>query len=79
MADSFGRKIVILVSDLFFSAGSILLAFATSYAQLLIGRALVGFGIGFSAMIIPLYLSEMSPEHIRGKLVTINVVGITIG
>jgi len=45
----------------------------------MIGRFLVGFGVGVASMIVPLYISEIAPVHIRGFLVSINNFMITFG
>ncbi len=52
---------------------------ANTIFTLIIGRIIVGFGVGIASMIIPVYLSEVSPVCIRGKVVACYVVVITIG
>jgi len=47
--------------------------------MLLIGRLFIGFGIGVVSMSVNVYLSECSPEKIRGAIVTTNVLFITFG
>jgi SP family myo-inositol transporter-like MFS transporter 13 len=76
---AFGRRGVILLSSLLFAMGSVLLACATSYAALLVGRLVVGVAIGFSSMTVPLYIAEVSPPDIRGRLVSLNTVCVTGG
>lgn len=46
---------------------------------LVTGRIIVGVGIGISSYIAPLYISEISPPHRRGALVSLNQLAITIG
>ena len=43
------------------------------------GRLIVGLGVGLASCIVPLYIGELAPAKIRGRLVTINVVAITLG
>jgi SP family myo-inositol transporter-like MFS transporter 13 len=43
------------------------------------GRFIVGLGVGSASCIVPLYIGELSPSAMRGRLVTINCVGITLG
>ena len=43
------------------------------------GRFIVGLGVGLASCIVPLYIGELSPTKIRGRLVTINGVAITLG
>ena len=55
------------------------MAWAPSIGTLMFGRFVVGLGVGFAAQIVPLYLSEIAPKEIRGKLVAMNICTITIG
>lgn len=75
----FGRKPVILLSSLLFTIGSILMGVAQSFPALLVGRLAVGIGIGFSSMTVPLYIAEVSPPHVRGRLVSLNTLLVTGG
>lgn len=75
----FGRKPVILLSSLLFTLGSVLMGVAQSFSALLVGRLAVGVGIGFSSMTVPLYIAEVSPPHVRGRLVSLNTLLVTGG
>ncbi|KAK9130143.1 hypothetical protein Sjap_010630 [Stephania japonica] len=77
--DSFGRKKSILISDLNFILGAIVMAVAPTPAVIIIGRVLVGLGVGIASMTAPLYISEASPTKIRGALVATNGLLITGG
>ena len=50
------------------------MAFTPSIAILVLGRFIVGLGVGTAAMVVPVYLAEISPTSIRGILVSSNVV-----
>ncbi|ERN15075.1 hypothetical protein AMTRI_Chr05g67140 [Amborella trichopoda] len=63
-----GRRISILCGGFSFALGAILNAFAQNIAMLIIGRLLLGVGIGFGNQAVPLYLSEMAPARIRGAM-----------
>ena len=65
----YGRVRTVGASSLFFIAGPLLMAFATSIAQLVLGRLVIGLGIGVSAVVIPAYLAEMAPPALRGAAV----------
>ena len=54
------------------------MAFAPTIAWLMVGRLIIGLGVGAASQIVPLYLSEVAPVEIRGKLVAFNVATITI-
>ena len=43
------------------------------------GRFIAGTGIGMHSMVVPVYIAECSPEHVRGRLDTLWVFAITIG
>lgn len=46
---------------------------------MVLGRLVVGVGVGSASCIVPLYIGELSPDAIRGRLVTVNCVAITLG
>ncbi len=77
ISDSIGRKPVILVADVFFTLGSIVMALAPSVGILILGRIIMGIGVGIASQVVPLYLSEIAPVQIRGRIVAINVIAIT--
>ena len=79
MNDRFGRRPSILIADMLFLAGSIVMAFAPAPAVIIVGRVLVGLGVGMASMTSPLYISEASPARIRGALVSTNGLLITAG
>ncbi|KAJ1400343.1 Sugar/inositol transporter [Sesbania bispinosa] len=72
MNDKLGRKKSILTADVLFFAGAIVMAVAPVPWVIIIGRVLVGLGVGMASMTAPLYISEVSPAAIRGALVCIN-------
>jgi SP family myo-inositol transporter-like MFS transporter 13 len=79
LADSLGRKPIIIISDLLFLIGAIVMCSAQTIIALMLGRIIVGFGVGIASMIVPVYLSEVSPICVRGRVVAWFVVVITAG
>ncbi|KAI4311923.1 hypothetical protein MLD38_036787 [Melastoma candidum] len=77
--DRFGRKISILLADIVFFVGAIVMAAAPAPWVIIVGRILVGLGVGMASMTSPLYISEASPARIRGALVSTNGLLITGG
>lgn len=77
--DRFGRKKSILLADILFFIGAIVMAAAPAPWVIVIGRILVGLGVGMASMTSPLYISECSPARIRGALVSTNGLLITGG
>lgn len=78
-ADKFGRKAGIYAGCLLFTIGAILQASAYSFAQMCVGRLVVGLGVGSAAMVIPLYIAEIAPTKSRGRLIGLNNMSITGG
>ncbi|MBO0902816.1 sugar porter family MFS transporter [Jiella sonneratiae] len=79
IADSLGRRKVIIAAAALFVVGALLCAFADSYLLLLAGRLVLGLAIGVASMLTPLYLSEMAPADKRGAVVSLNQMCITSG
>lgn len=74
---AFGRRPCIAVADVLFIAGSVLMAAAPNVAVVLVGRVVVGLGIGISSATIPVYLAEVtSPKH-RGATIVLNNLFLT--
>jgi len=78
-ADRFGRRNVLIAVAILFIVGAIGTALALTATWLAIGRVIVGVAIGVASFTAPLYISEVSPANVRGKLVSLNQLMITIG
>lgn len=74
-----GRRWVIAMANIVFIAGAIIQAAAHGSWTLIGGRFVVGIGVGIASMIVPLWISELAPAHLRGRLVTLNIVFLTLG
>ncbi|XP_061357221.1 sugar transport protein 10-like [Gastrolobium bilobum] len=74
-----GRKPSMFLGGLFFLVGALLNGFAQNIAMLIVGRLLLGFGVGYCNQSVPVYLSEMAPAKIRGALNMGFQMMITIG
>ncbi|KAK8107837.1 uncharacterized protein PG998_009850 [Apiospora kogelbergensis] len=79
LADRVGRRPVILLADILFAVGALGQAYATTVGQMTAGRAVVGAAVGAASFVTPLYLAELAPAAHRGRLVTLNVLAITLG
>ncbi|CAM8918264.1 unnamed protein product [Rhodiola kirilowii] len=75
----FGRKPTMLIAGLFFIVGVVLNAAAQDLAMLIVGRILLGCGVGFANQAVPLFLSEIAPTRIRGGLNILFQLNVTIG
>ncbi|XP_021343197.1 proton myo-inositol cotransporter-like isoform X2 [Mizuhopecten yessoensis] len=78
-SDMFGRKITIMWSCVVFTLGAVVMGVSPDKEVLFVGRLVVGIGIGFASMSVPVYVAEAAPPTIRGALVTLNQLFITIG
>ncbi|XP_043723646.1 inositol transporter 4-like isoform X1 [Telopea speciosissima] len=74
-----GRRISILIADILFFIGALVMAASIHPYMIICGRLLVGMGVGMASMTGPLYISEASPAKIRGALVSTNGLLITGG
>ena len=79
MSDKYGRRLVIIVSAFVFIAGAIGSALSDSVGVLTFSRVVIGVAIGFASAVAPVYISEMAPPDIRGRLVTLFQLAVTIG
>lgn len=79
LSDRYGRKIVLLLSAILFSASGIGCMIAADEMQLIIFRIMGGVGIGVASVISPLYIAEVSVPRYRGQLVSLYQLAITIG
>jgi len=72
--DYFGRKITVVFASVIYILGVIVEFVSPSYGVLVAGRIIVGVGVGWFASTVPMYIAELSPSSIRGRLVTSNQV-----
>lgn len=79
LGDIIGRRRTILYGSLIFFIGGALQTMATTMALMMLGRIIAGFGVGMLSTIVPVYQSEISPPHNRGKLACIEFSGNIIG
>ncbi len=79
LSDAFGRKKILIASALFFLASAALSAFPRNFIELVIARFIGGYGVGMASMLSPLYIAEISPARIRGRLVSLNQFTIVGG
>lgn len=75
----FGRKPSMLAGGVSFLVGAGINGGATNVAMLIVGRILLGVGVGFANQAVPVYLSEMAPFNYRGALNIMFQLAITIG
>ncbi|TVY42320.1 MFS glucose transporter [Lachnellula subtilissima] len=79
LADRISRKYSMLVAVVVFTLGTGLQTGAQNPGMLFAGRVIGGIGIGMFSMVIPLYQAEIAPPELRGSLVSLQQLSITVG
>ena len=79
LSDYLGRKLTMLISAALFSISAIGCAVCGSFDSLVAFRIIGGVGIGIVSIVSPIYISEVSPAKIRGTLVSLYQLAVTIG
>jgi len=79
IADWTGRKKVLILCAVLFIVSAILSALPRSFTELVIARFIGGIGVGVASVVSPMYIAEISPAKIRGRLVALNQLAIVVG
>ena len=79
LADRLGRRRLLIFTAIVFGLGALGAALAPGTTVLITARIIAGVAIGIASFVAPLYISEIAPVAIRGKLVSINQVALTSG
>jgi sugar porter (SP) family MFS transporter len=79
ISDRFGRRPVLRVAAILFTVSAIASAIAPDYLTLVIARMVGGLGVGAALIIAPMYIAELAPADIRGRMVSFNQLNIVIG
>ena len=79
MADRYGRKPLLLVSALIFFFSAYATGAFSSFIWFLVARFWGGIGIGIASGLSPMYIAEVAPTAIRGRLVSLNQLTIVLG
>lgn len=79
LSDRFGRKKLLFISAILFGLSSLLSALPRTFEEFLMARFIGGLGIGAASMICPVYIAEVSPERLRGRLGALFQLGIVTG
>jgi len=79
LSDWLGRKKVLLLAAVLFAVSAVGSALPRTLSQLVVARIIGGLGVGAASMLSPLYISEVAPANIRGRLVSLNQLAIVSG
>ncbi len=79
LSDRLGRKKMLAVAAVLFLTSALASALAPGFTLLVLARIAGGIGVGIASIVAPLYISEIAPAHVRGRLVTLYQLAITAG
>lgn len=79
LADKYGRKPLLIVAAVLFTVSAIATGLFDDFVLFNIARFIGGVGIGVASALSPMYIAEISPSAIRGKLVSLNQMTIVLG
>jgi len=79
LADAVGRRKTLAIAAVCFMTSAIGTAIPQTFAQFVFWRMVGGVGVGLAAVTSPMYIAEIAPAHLRGRLVTVNQLAIVIG
>ena len=79
LSDRFGRKKLLVLSALLFAVSSVLTGWAGTFTWFVVWRIVGGVAIGMASNLSPMYIAEVAPAHLRGRLVAINQLTIVLG
>ncbi|HCG46621.1 sugar porter family MFS transporter [Corynebacterium flavescens] len=79
VADRYGRRTTLILGGLIFVAGSIWCALAGTIGSLALARAFLGVAVGGVSIVSPMYISEIVPAAVRGRMVSLNTLMIVVG
>ena len=79
VTDGLGRRKVLILSGIIFGVGALWSGFASNATSLILARLFLGVAIGTASFAVPLYIAEISPTKVRGTLVSLFQLMITIG
>ena len=78
-AERFGRKLPLIIAAAIFMVSSIFMGWSSTHSALIVWRIIAGIGVGAASMLSPVYIAEVSPAAIRGRMVSINQLTIVSG
>ncbi|MEJ2594177.1 MAG: sugar porter family MFS transporter [bacterium] len=79
LSDKYGRKRMLSVAASLYAISAVGSALAPSFIWLVIARMIGGFGVGASLIIAPMYIAEIAPPNLRGRMVSFNQLNIVLG
>ena len=78
-ADRFGRRPSVTICVILYLVGTLLMALSPTWTTLLAGRIVTGVGVGVAFVTVPVYVAELAPARLRGRLTTLFDISINVG
>lgn len=79
LSDRYGRKVLLKIAAILYTISAIGSALAPSFLFLVVARMIGGFGVGASLILAPMYIAEIAPPDMRGRMVSFNQLNIVLG
>jgi MFS transporter, SP family, arabinose:H+ symporter len=79
LSNAYGRRTILRWAAVFYAVSALASALAPNFTTLVIARMIGGFGVGASLIIAPMYIAEIAPPNLRGRLVSFNQLNIVVG
>ena len=79
IADRFGRRLTLIAGGIIFVLGSVWCALSGSVGMLATARTFLGFAVGAVSIVSPMYIAEIVPAKVRGRMVSLNTLAIVVG
>lgn len=79
LSSVYGRKVILKYAAVLYAISAVASALAPDFTFLVVARMIGGFGVGASLIIAPMYIAEISPPNMRGRMVSFNQLNIVIG
>ena len=79
LGDRFGRRPMLMLAAILFLLSALGCALLPTFSSIIAARILGGVGVGIASSMVPLYISEIAPARIRGRLVTYYQLAVTLG
>src|ERR1700720_598879 len=79
VSDRYGRRKGLLLAAGIFCISSLAMSLAPGRGFFIGARFMAGIGVGMASMLSPMYIAEISPAHLRGRMVAINQLTVVIG
>jgi sugar porter (SP) family MFS transporter len=79
LADRYGRRRMLRIAAVVFTVSALLSASATDFTMLIAARLLSGLGVGAALVVAPMYIAEIAPAAVRGRMVSFNQLHVVLG